>query len=132
MALSRDEKALAEEAYGRVQFARKGFCGSSFIGVFIGLAIGNSHLLAEVLRHPQKADYRAFIFVGLLIAGLAACLCVAFFLRHRFKHDEKLVHFFEQRFPDDCSWKQEESILEEAEEIRQKAEADLRANSAAR
>jgi hypothetical protein len=42
----------------------------------------------------------------------------------RRKQDEMLVRFFEQHFPDECSWKQEEAILGQAEDIRLKARFD--------
>ena len=101
MALSNNEKALAEAAYERLRFSRKG--AGVMMGVFIGLFAGNSHWVVQFMREPGISLHGKIMVAVLLGAAFGAFVCAAFFLRRLSKRDEELVRFLEQRFPDDCS-----------------------------
>jgi hypothetical protein len=45
----------------------------------------------------------------------------SFFIARQRKQDLEIVRFFEKHFPEECSWKQEEKIMAQAEDIRLKA-----------
>jgi hypothetical protein len=124
MTLSRDEKALAEAAYSRLQFWRKGYGAWAKLIVFV-LVIDSGNFFVKELHHPGISMHKTIILAGIMGAVISACIFSAFFLTSQRKRDGQLVRFFEERFPDECSWKQEEWILAEAEDIRLRASADL-------
>jgi hypothetical protein len=118
MPLSATEKAFMTAVYER-QRRRK----YQQAGIIFGALIPASTSMVRLIRDPHASHYTVAIFSGLLglILGIAVVASLVASSQH--KHDEKLIHFFEQHFPDDCSWKQEEKILAEVEELRLKAKA---------
>lgn len=115
---------LAEAAYKRLQFWRKRYGAWVRLICFV-VIVDNGNMLVRTLNNPGISVHRAIILAAVLGAVVSASLFLAIYLSIRSKRDEKLVRFFENRFPDECSWKQEERILAEAEEIRLKTSAGL-------
>jgi hypothetical protein len=130
MAMSSEEKALVEGAYNRVRFWGKG--ANAFAGGAMGAVFVCSHSLVKMLSDPRTSVHQAALFAGLMGVVFSACIVSGFFLSRQRKRDEELIRIFEERFPDECSWKQEEKVLAEAEDLRLKAKADSLMPRAAR
>jgi len=120
MALSPDEKVLAETAYARARGRGPG----ALLGVFFGAVIGFVSPHAKDLADPHTS-HETKVLLGVIFGTLiGAGWIAAYFISRQRKRDLELVRFFEKRFPEDCSWKQEEKILAEAEDLRLKAKVD--------
>ncbi len=87
--------------------------------------VGTCPSLIQVITDPHTSRHTVVLFSVIYGALLGASVVGSFALRGQRKQDERLVRLFEEHFPDECSWKQEERILAEAEEIRLKAKVDL-------
>jgi len=130
MPLSPDEKALAEAAYERIRLWRR-YRNGGLAGAGAGLG-GSLPSIIRLINDPH-ASHRTVVFFSICL-GLVFGLCVfsAVVTSRQRKRDEELVSFFEHHFPEECSWKQEERILAEAEDIRLKAKAAMLLQHAAR
>ena len=85
----------------------------------------NSRSIIKLIEDPHSSHRMLAIVFGLLGLALGICLVSSFLISRQRKRDEELIRFFEKHFPDECSWKKEEKILAEAEDIRLKAKVDL-------
>lgn len=118
MTLSHDEKMLADAAYSRLHRSGR-FRGGGF-GVLSGLIISLPSYI-HTINDPHTSHRSVVFFSSLLGFVFGMCVIASILIARQRKRDEALVRFFENRFPDDCSWKQEEQILAEVEDIRLKA-----------
>ncbi len=117
MALSSSEKAIAEAAYARMKSRSGGGIIGSYVATFA--IVGQSSY--KDLLDPHS-PHRSVILISALIGLLfGICLVSSIFISRQRKRDRELVRFFENHFPEDCSWKQEEKILAEVEDLRLKA-----------
>jgi hypothetical protein len=117
MALSPDDKAIVEATYARTKSQAQGAITGIFMGAFIGL----SQIAWKDLRDPHASHQHLILLSNLLGLLFAGCVVASFFFSRQRKRDLELVRFFEKHFPEDCSWKQEEKVLAEAEDLRLKA-----------
>ncbi len=120
MALSSAEKAIAEAAYARFKSRYGAGIAGSFAGVFVVICQSGFKDLLD----PHTPHRYVILISGLIGLGFGMCVVSSIFISRQRKRDLELVRFFEERFPDDCSWKQEEKILAEAEDLRLKAKVD--------
>ena len=125
MSLSPDEKALVEAIYTRLRYWRKGW-GSWVRVILAGVFVENAFLLVQTLHNSGTHSLSAVILAFMLGSSMSLSIFAVFAQGSLMRRDEILIRFFENRFPSECSWKQEESILAEAEETRIKAATALR------
>ena len=120
MSLAPDEKELADAAYMRLRYWRKGWGGWMRV-IFAVVFVESAYELVQTLHNPGISHHRAIILAAVLGSSMTSSIFVAFAQGGLIRRDERVVRLFENHFPNECSWKQEESILAEAEEIRVKA-----------
>ena len=133
MALSCDEKALVDAAHMRIQFLRKyrsGWITGAF-GGFIG-SLPAFISIIKLIEDPHSSHRAVAILSGLMGLSFGLGILSLFVALRQRKRDEELIRLIERHFPDECSWKQEERLLAEAEDIRLKAKMDSLIHQAAR
>jgi uncharacterized membrane protein len=108
-----DEKTLAEAAYTRVQMRRTGsFIMQRVMWFFMIVVFGCNFW--RILHDPRTPIQAVFFSVGYgAVIGVILTLFLSQSIQH--KQDKKLVRIFEERFPDESSWKQKGKSLLEAE-----------------
>ena len=125
MRLSFEEKSKLAAMYERHRKRRLNGWNAMLCGLALPLVMC-LHDMRKELHDPSGGKHLvAFCALGFLIgAAFAAVLFRGFFVARQGRRDAETLAFMEKHFPDECPWKEDETVLRRADELQRQGRAD--------
>jgi hypothetical protein len=123
MSLSADEQAWAMAIYRRNRLWRKyRWPDFAWIGALFPWVILSPDLIRD-LRSPHAGQHIIYFCILGLQLGIVLGMVIiqALLLPKLRQRDQEILTFLENHFSEECPWKQEETLLRQAEELQRKA-----------